>query len=131
MLKHLELPPEPSHDAEFHRVRAAASEAAIQAIEAEHNLIAEGKPDPDIYTDAAALVMAHYRQRIDGRLQTSETEAVARRMMAIERRLRLAGLKAERAEIFRAARRREVNGEVARKMVRDIDLLEARLRAAR
>ena len=131
VLKHLELPPEPSHDAEFHRVRAAASEAAIQAIEAEHNLIAEGKPDPDIYTDAAALVMAHYRQRIDGRLQTSETEAVARRMMAIERRLRLAGLKAERAEIFRAARRRELNGEVARKMVRDIDLLEARLRAAR
>ena len=61
---------------------------------------------------------------------TREAEAVARRMMTIERRLRLAGLKAERAEIFRAAREREMNGEVALRMVRDIDLLEARLRAA-
>ena len=34
------------------------------------------------------------------------------------------------AEIFRAAREREMNGEVALRMVRDIDLLEARLRAA-
>lgn len=131
VLRHLELPPEPSHEAEIHRVRAAASEAAIQAIEAEQNLLAEGKPDPDIYTDAAARIMNSYRRRIDGRLQSIETEALARRTMAIERRLKLAGLKAERAEIFRAARAREVDGEVARRMVGDIDLREARLRAAR
>ena len=74
--------------------------------------------------------MDQYRRRIDGRLQSSEAEAMARRTMAIERRLRIAGLKAERAEIFRAAREREVNGEVALRMVRDIDLLEARIRAA-
>ena len=130
LLRHLELPPEPSHDAEIQRVRAAASEAAIQAIEEELHLISEGKADPDLYTDAAALIMAQYRQRIDGRLQTIEAEALARRMMEIERRLRLAGMKAERAEIFRAARGRELNGEVALRMVRDIDLREARLRAA-
>ncbi len=130
LLEHLELPPEPSEDADVHRVRAAASEAAIRAIEAEQHRLAEGQPDADLYTDTASRIMDQYRQRIDGRLQSSEAEAVARRMMAIERRLRLAGLKAERSEIFRAAREREMNGEVALRMVRDIDLLEARLRAA-
>lgn len=130
LLEHLELPPEPSHDTEIQRVRAAASEAAIQAIEAEQHLLAKGQADADLYTDASARIMDQYRRRIDGRLQSSEAEAMARRTMAIERRLRIAGLKAERAEIFRAAREREVNGEVALRMVRDIDLLEARIRAA-
>ncbi len=129
LLKGLELPPEASHDAQIQSVRTAASEAAIQAIEAEQHRLAEGQADVDLYTDASARIMDHYRRRIDGRLQSIETEEIARRTAAIESRLRLAGLKAERAEIFRAAREREVNGEVALRLVRDIDLLEARLRA--
>ena len=129
LLHRLELPPEPSHDAQIQSVRTAASEAAIQAIEAEQHRLAEGQADVDLYTDASARIMDHYRRRIDGRLQSIETEEIARRTAAIESRLRLAGLKAERAEIFRAAREREVNGEVALRLVRDIDLLEARLRA--
>lgn len=129
LLEHLELPPEPSHDAQIQSVRTAASEAAIQAIEAEQHRLAEDQADADLYTDASARIMDHYRRRIDGRLQSIETEAIARRTARIESRLRLAGLKAERAEIFRAAREREVNGEAALRMIRDIDLLEARLRA--
>jgi len=43
------------------------------------------------------------------------------------RRLRLAGLKAEREEIFRQARSRRIDDQIARKLVRELDLLEARL----
>jgi len=39
---------------------------------------------------------------------------------------RLAALKAERAEIFRRTRRRELGSEAASKLIREIDLLEAR-----
>jgi CPA1 family monovalent cation:H+ antiporter len=38
----------------------------------------------------------------------------------------LAGLKAERDEFYRAARDNEVSDEIARKLVREVDLQEAR-----
>ncbi len=44
----------------------------------------------------------------------------------IEKALRIAGLKAERQEIFRLARNRELDDTVARRIVREIDLTEAR-----
>ena len=43
-----------------------------------------------------------------------------------ERERLLAGLEAERREVFQLARHRQISDEVARKLVREIDLLEAR-----
>jgi hypothetical protein len=40
--------------------------------------------------------------------------------------LRLAGLKAERTELYRIARSHKLSDETARKLVREIDLVEAR-----
>ncbi len=47
-------------------------------------------------------------------------------MDEIERKLRLAGLRAERTELYRIARSRKLSDETARRLVREIDLLEAR-----
>ena len=44
-----------------------------------------------------------------------------------EQRLWLAGLRAEREEIFKQARSRRIDDQTARKLVRDLDLLEARI----
>jgi hypothetical protein len=44
----------------------------------------------------------------------------------IERDLRLAAFKAERTQIFRMVRRRELGSELARRLIREIDILEAR-----
>ncbi len=126
VLQGLELPPEPTRLAEADQAKAAAAQAAIQAIESAQHALGEGQPDADLYVDASARVMELYRQRLDGRLQSPETVAINRKIDQIERQLRLAGLKAERDEIFRRARDRELDDETARKMVRDIDLLEAR-----
>ncbi len=42
--------------------------------------------------------------------------------------MRLAGLRAERAELFRLAREHKISEEVSRKLVRNLDLLETRQR---
>ena len=127
LLQGLKLPPEPSQQEEEDRARVAAAEAAIQAIEQAQHDMGEGRGDTDLYADAGARIMELYRQRIDGRSKTGEERALARRMDEIERKLRLAGLRAERTELYRIARSRKLSDETARRLVREIDLLEARL----
>jgi hypothetical protein len=58
--------------------------------------------------------------------RAGEEGALARRIDEIERKLRLAALRAERAELYRIARSRKLSDEMARKLVRGVDLLEAR-----
>jgi CPA1 family monovalent cation:H+ antiporter len=70
--------------------------------------------------------MELYRRRLDADSPDATTADLFRRTDEIERRLRLAGLRAERAEIFRIARAREIDDDLARRLVREIDLMEAR-----
>ena len=64
---------------------------------------------------------------------TGDTDIDAQRLQkadAAERDLRLAALRAERAEIFALARRGRLADDVARRLVREIDLIEARYQQA-
>jgi Na+/H+ antiporter len=126
LLHNLELPPEPSHQEEEDRVRIAASEAAIRAIEKAQHALGEGRSDADLYADAGSRIMELYRQRIDGRSKTGEEGELVRKIDEIERRLRLAALRAERDEVYRQARSHKVSDDLTRKLVREIDLLDAR-----
>lgn len=129
LLNNLSLPPEPSNQEEEDGARTAAAEAAIRAIEQAQHKMGEGRADADLYIDAGARIMELYRQRIDGRSKTGDERELARRIDDIERKLRLAGLQAERDEIYRKARSRKLSDDAARKLVREIDLLEARFGA--
>jgi CPA1 family monovalent cation:H+ antiporter len=129
LLKGLHLPPEPSHQREEDEARVKGAQAAIRAIEALQHDMGEGRPDADIYVDASARLMDVYRQRIDGRSMTGDDAKLARRIDDIERKLRLAGVKAERAEFFRLGKSRKLSDDVLRKLVREADLAEARLGA--
>jgi CPA1 family monovalent cation:H+ antiporter len=126
LLKGLTLPTEAADQETEDHVRVAAAEAAILAIERALHDLGEGRHDADVYTEVGARLMELYRERISGRQKTGEEAADARRSDAIERQLRLAGLKAERDEIYRSARDNEVSDEVARRLVREVDLQEAR-----
>jgi CPA1 family monovalent cation:H+ antiporter len=126
LLKGLRMPPEPSHQAEEDAARVSAAHAAIAAVERVQHDLAEGRQDADLYVATAARIMDGYRQRIEGLQGDSETNAAGRRSERIERDLRLAALKAERAAIFRMIRKRELGTERARKLIRELDLLEAR-----
>jgi Na+/H+ antiporter len=129
LLKNLELPPEPSQQEEEDLARIAAAEIAIQAVEQAQHDMGEGRNDADLYTDAGVRIMELYRQRIDGRSKTGKEAALARKIDEIERKLRLTGLRAERAEFYRMARARQLSDETARKLVREVDLLESRFGA--
>jgi len=126
VLRGLELPPEPSRQIEIDRTRLAAAQAAIQAIEVEQHALAAGQADADLYTEASVRIMELYRARIDGRLDSPESASLHRKLEQVERQLRLVGLRAERDEIYRRIRARDIEDELGRKLVRDIDLMEAR-----
>lgn len=126
LLKNLELPPEPTRQNAIDAARIAAAQSAIQAIEKLQHDLAEGRADADLYTDASARIMDLYRQRIDRRLQGPDALALNDQIEQIERRLRLAGLRAERDTFFRLVRARELDDESARRLIREVDLLEAR-----
>jgi CPA1 family monovalent cation:H+ antiporter len=126
LLRNLELPPEPSGQEQEDLARVAAAEVAIQAVEQAQHEMGEGRSDADLYSDAGVRIMELYRQRIDSRSKTGKEAALARKIDEIERKLRLVGLRAERSEFYRMARARQLPDETARKLVREVDLLESR-----
>ena len=125
-LRGLEMPAELGHQAEENAARVTAARAAIAAIERAEHEMAEGRDDADVYIAAAARIMDLYRERIELREGTAADRDSIRVLEAIERELRIAALRAERTEIFRMVRRRTLGSETARKLVRELDLLEAR-----
>lgn len=130
LLRDLELPPEPSHQREEDAARIAAAEAAIRMIERLQHEIGEGRGDADLYADVGSRLMELYRQRIDTRSKTGDEAEQVKHLEEIERRLRLAGVRAERDEIYRLGRARKLSDDLVRKLVREADLMEARYAAA-
>jgi CPA1 family monovalent cation:H+ antiporter len=127
LLKDLNMPEDSHHAIEEDRARVAAAGAAIRAIEQATHDLAQGQHDADLYAEAAAQAMDLYRRRIQGHSETGENAARQRQFDDIDRRLRLAGVRAERETIFALARGQEVSDECSRKLVRELDLLEERL----
>jgi CPA1 family monovalent cation:H+ antiporter len=127
LLRQLQVPVETEHEQERDRARVAAAEAAIRAIEQELHELAGNQSDADVYTEVATRVMDLYRRRIEGRGPRSESASRIRLMDDIERRIRLAALRAERDTVFRLARQAQLSDESSRKLVREVDLMEERL----
>ncbi|HXS41451.1 MAG TPA: Na+/H+ antiporter [Stellaceae bacterium] len=129
LLRGLEMPAEPSYQAEEDQARVAAAEAAIAEIERVQHTLAAGRRDADVYIAAAARIMDFYRARIDARSREGEAATLARESEDAERRMRLAAVKAERTVIFQMLRSQQIGSETADKLVRELDLLEARYEA--
>lgn len=127
LLGGLQIPPEPAHDEQEDTARVAAAEAAIKAIEHAQHELSQNRADADLYADTGAKIMDVYRARIDSQPHSAEEAERMRKVGEIERQLRLAGLRAERDELYRLGRGRQLSDETVRKLVREIDLLEARL----
>lgn len=126
LLRGIELPPEPSPFIAEDHARTAAAQAAIKAVEQAQFRLAQGRPDADVYAQAASRIMGLYRERIDARSDDDASAESARHYDRIERSLRLAGLAAERDELFRLLRQHRLDESLARQLVREIDLLELR-----
>jgi CPA1 family monovalent cation:H+ antiporter len=129
LLRGLQSPMESAEDDETEFVRAEAAKAAIRAVEEATHQWAAGQSDADLYADAASRVMDAYRRRLEGHA-TGENSARIRLGEAIERKLRLAAIRAERETIFALARKNQISDDKSRALVREIDLLEERLTKA-
>lgn len=130
LLKGLELPPEPAVQREENLARRTAATAAIAAVEkAQHELLEKAPAsEVDTYTSAASRVIALYQHWLDEDASSEDEARQLRKADMAERELRLAALQGQREAIFELARHRHVSDEVSRRLVREIDLQEARYR---
>ena len=130
MLRGLELPRDDSGRREEELARKLSSKSALAAVEKARQQLVEGQPvtSVQLYNDAAARVSLLYRRNLEkGQGPDGDTEK-SRRMEQVYRSLRAAGLSAEREELFRLTRRGQISDELARKLIRNLDLLESRQR---
>jgi len=125
-LKGLTALPDGSARVRAERVRRVTAMAAIKAIEKAQHKMSDGRADADLYNEAAAHVMEYYRLRIFKNIR-EDSNAIAMKMEQVERELALVGLKAERAEIYRMANDKKIDELTARRLVAEVDLMEARL----
>ena len=127
LLRGLELPLEDANN-ELDRTRVAAAKAAIAELERLQHEMAEGRDDADQYVEIASRLMDGYRSRIDT-LEGDSDPDEARRMEALERKMRLAAIRAERRVVFDLLNARVIGSETASKLGRELDLLDTRLSA--
>jgi CPA1 family monovalent cation:H+ antiporter len=133
LLKGLALPDEHTAVAEERRIRLALAEAALKRVEqVEHEASGHLRGAERIaHADAAALVVDDYRTRLEVEGQSEETRRRIRRSSAADRDLRLAAMRAEREELSRLRDAGEIGDVSYRKLLRELDLSETALTAAR
>ncbi|MET0268100.1 MAG: Na+/H+ antiporter [Duganella sp.] len=126
LLKGVTFPAEPEEQQEEDLARRAAATAALEAVKAAQIRLMESDTcvDPNVYPEAAARLIAFYEHRL--KEVEPEKEPTWRKTLDAERELRLAAFKAERATVFDLARHDKISDAIARKLVRQIDLMEER-----
>ena len=124
-LRGLVLEPEVSNQAAEDRVRRAAAEVAVLAIEAARLQLIEGEPTGERYANAEARILNAYRLRI-AHHRSAGSAATHGQDNALESRLRLVGLRAEREETLRLGQEQGLGEIRLRKLVRELDLQETR-----
>lgn len=126
LLRNLELPPEADIQIKEDKARIAGAEAAIREIERLQRSLSEKGYDDEIYSDIGNRIAAFYKERIRNRTEILDDVPQAKDVAKFENMVRLAAIKAERNEIFELRRKREIPDDLARKLVREIDLIETR-----
>jgi CPA1 family monovalent cation:H+ antiporter len=127
LLRGLEVPLEDEAARDEDRARHAAVIAAVEAVERAGRARAGG-PDAELHANACGTVVRLYRSRLRNIQQGKDGGPDAQAAREAEREYRLAALRAERDTILRMGRQREISDETARKLLREIDLVEARYR---
>lgn len=130
VLKGLELPADDHDRREQDLALRRSSRAALAAVEHSRQQLVQGKSTIAVQqvNDAASRVSLLYQRNL-ARLENLDVDPQqVRAMEQGYRQLRMAGLSAEREELFRLARRGEISDELSRKLIRNLDLLETRQR---
>ncbi|MGV7206917.1 Na+/H+ antiporter [Oxalobacteraceae bacterium A2-2] len=129
LLNGVHFPEESTEQKEEDAARRAAAGAAIVAVEQAQLEHMPASPDAEVYPQAAARVIALYQHRLnEAEDEEPGNNKTYRKTDRAERVLRLQALEAERRTIFNLTRNGRLSDEISRKLVREIDLTEARYR---
>ena len=122
------------HAAEETMARTMAAQAAIRAVDDLHDMeCAELDESASAYAaDVTARVMDLYRRRL-ATLEDEQEELreLARRADALEFRMKLAAMRAEREALLALRNTQAINDETLNKLMREVDLSETALTARR
>jgi len=129
LLRGLQLPIDDGADDERDRARIKGAKAAIAEIERVQHQMAQEQGEADRSMDIAARIMDEYRERIDSLISDDEDHERWRQEQetALERELRLAGIRAEREAVFALAKQRAISLTLAEQLGRELDMADARL----
>jgi Na+/H+ antiporter len=129
LLKDVTFPEQSAEQREEDVARREAALVAVRAIEQSQQTLTPKTEDAELYTQAASRVISLYRRRLkDEGISEGNAAEQVRTADEAERAFRVVGLHAERNAIFVLAQERSISDETARKLVREIDLLESRYR---
>jgi monovalent cation/hydrogen antiporter len=105
--------------------RSAAAEAAIRRVEEVRDQASDA--DAETETEAAACVIDTYRRRLDYGTAGGDEAVRMKQVADAERHFMIVALGAERDEFYRLRLSRESGDELHRRLVREVDLMEAGL----
>ncbi|MGS0896935.1 Na+/H+ antiporter [Burkholderia stagnalis] len=126
LLAGIELPRETLKSRQERTARLDAARAAIAAVEAALRDAARDGTDADLVAQAGARLIAHYREQAAAQRNTAKRAQAAATLADVERRLRVLALDAERDALYRLARSGRLPDELARVLVREVDLQASR-----
>ena len=129
VLSGMRVPPGKLEQRQEDEARCAAARAAIVAVEHALHETETATEDADLFSQAGARLIAHYREQIELRRHTGVNARRSLQIDEIERRLRLVALGAERDELYRIAQSGKLTDERVRDLVREVDLQESRFSA--
>ncbi|PRX34188.1 sodium/proton antiporter (CPA1 family) [Paraburkholderia sp. BL18I3N2] len=121
------------HAAEEALARTMAAQAAIRAVDEVHDRECSNLDESaSAYAaDVTARVMDLYRRRLATLNEEREPRELARRADALEFRMKLAAMRAERKTLLELRSSQEINDETLNKLMREVDLSETALTARR
>jgi CPA1 family monovalent cation:H+ antiporter len=121
------------HAAEETLARTMAAQAAIRAVDELHDKECSGLGESASAdaTDVTARVMDVYRRRLTALGEDREPREMARRADALEFRMKLAAMRAERQILLSLRSSQTINDETFNKLMREVDLSETALTARR
>ncbi|WP_144110773.1 Na+/H+ antiporter [Paraburkholderia sp. BCC1886] len=121
------------HAAEEVHARTMAAQAAIRAVDDVHETECADLDESEAAyaVDVTARVMDGYRRRIVALGEEPEPREMARRADALEFRMRLAAMRAERGALLALRHSQEINDETLNRLMREVDLAETALTARR
>ena len=115
-----------AHRRELQNARAVMAGAAIESLhKMEERLENESEEniDPELLKEVSLRVIGNLRRRAEGKNDLEHALFAEN----LERRFRLTGLRAERAEVYHLRATQQISNETMQKLLHDLDLLEALL----